>query len=154
MDAKFNLDTFGFLSQECPSCDRRFKVRPTKSSEPDAPKKTLAHCPYCDHDGEQCWWWTPEQAKYIQAIGLRYVAERMNEGMRARGSKAWKPGPMPIVPPPPAESDADCPSTTEFTCCSETIRHDASVAKLRCIICGTRQPQLDAERLHPAQPVG
>lgn len=120
------------MSQECPRCVRRFKVNPEELA-----LTKIGHCPYCDHDGEKCWW-TPGQAAVIKGFGARYIAERMNEGMRARGSKLWKPGPLPTVPDAPAESVDELPTAFTFTCCNATIRHDGASAALRCVVCGTK----------------
>lgn len=124
------LDAERFMSQECPHCSRRFKVKPE-----ELPLAKLAHCPYCEHDGEGCWW-TPGQAAVIKAIGVRMVAEQLNEGMR--GSKAWRPGPLPTIPDPPVESVDEFPTTHMFACCNATIRHDGASTSFRCVICGTR----------------
>jgi DNA-directed RNA polymerase subunit RPC12/RpoP len=128
------LDSDRFMSQECPRCTRRFKVKPD-----ELPLTKLAHCPYCEHDGEGCWW-TPGQAAVIKAIGARMVAEQLNEGMRARGSKAWKPGPLPTVPDAPAEAVDKLPTVFTFACCGAVIRHDGESTSLRCVVCGTKVP--------------
>lgn len=125
------LDSDRFMSQECPHCGRRFKVKPE-----ELPPAMLAHCPFCEHDGDN--WWTPGQVAVIKALGTRYFAERLNEGMRARGSKAWKPGPLPSIPDAPAESVDELPTAVTFACCSVTIRHDGAGAPVRCVVCGTK----------------
>src|SRR5262249_43250368 len=76
--ARLPLDADQFMSRECPSCARRFKVKPH-----ELPLTKLAHCPYCEHDGQD--WSTPGQTAVIKALGLRMVAEQMNETMRTRG---------------------------------------------------------------------
>jgi hypothetical protein len=62
MQVSLATDNDGFLSQECPTCMRRFKVLLGQGSD-----QPIRHCPYCGHEGEGCWW-TTEQADYLAAV--------------------------------------------------------------------------------------
>ena len=62
MEVSFPTDADGFLSQECPSCELRFKVMFGEgSAEP------ISYCPYCGYNGQNCWH-TQAQVDYMQAI--------------------------------------------------------------------------------------
>jgi hypothetical protein len=54
-------DRDGFLSRQCPVCQKRFRVKPGEGS-----KLPLGFCPYCGHEGRGCWF-TPAQSKYFRA---------------------------------------------------------------------------------------
>jgi hypothetical protein len=143
MEVSFNTDDDGFLSHECPSCEMRFKVRlGSGSSDP------IGHCPYCQHDGEDCWW-TPEQADYLGAVAARELIEPALGKMASRVNRSGG-GLVKMTmsvqrsaqPTPPAEDNDHSPLVL-FTCCGETIRHYPNAQNLRCIICGasgTAQP--------------
>ncbi len=137
LDISFQADSGGFISQECPSCARRFKIQPGKGS-PDP----IAHCPFCDHAGTDCWW-TPEQAAYVESIAANEVLgphldklERTFRSMSSDFVKVTGRIERPQVLPAPPERDDEMPSETRFTCCGETIKHDASARPAHCIICG------------------
>jgi transcription elongation factor Elf1 len=131
-------DRDGFTSQECPVCRKRFKVVFTQGGG-----HPLAHCPYCGHSGEDCWW-TEEQVQYFRAVaGKKFVTpmlqdsarniERMNSpGSFLRFSAKVKPGPVPRVP---VEPETEMPVVT-FACCAERVKHDGTSRKLNCPICG------------------
>lgn len=117
-------DSSGFASQECPACRRRFKAQRERFASDNV--KGIAHCPYCEHDGLQCWW-TPEQASYIKADVARKLFAN---------SKYIKAPAEPSQPP--AELEDDLPNMIAFTCCNERIRHDGASTELRCIVCGAK----------------
>lgn len=134
----FKTDDHGFISQECPACEMRFKVRlGSGSSQP------IAHCPYCEHDGEGCWW-IPEQADYLSEVAAREVLDPVLNKMAAavnrsgggliKMSMSVERSAMPMAP----EEDNDNSPFVLFACCGETIRHAPAAQDLRCIICGTR----------------
>lgn len=135
MSVPLNLTPDGFMSQECPECERRFKVAPGKGS-PDP----VTHCPYCNYEGENCWW-TKEQAEYIGAYSANKIlgpqidkmAREFNRGGSGIMSMSVK---RPTVPSPPIEED-DMLATFAFECCGETIRHDGNSTQMYCPICGT-----------------
>ncbi|XXY16791.1 hypothetical protein WME88_52000 [Sorangium sp. So ce216] len=139
MDVKLATDTDGFVSQECPGCENRFKVVLGAGSD-----KSISFCPYCGHEGRDCWW-TPEQAEYLSSIvadeligpELERMARSFNQ--RGRGSSFVRMT-MSVDRPQrramPEEPDEEMPTTT-FVCCNERVKHQATDNKhLYCIICG------------------
>ena len=143
MSISFDVDDDGFLSQECPSCVRRFKVKFTEGDgEGNGP---LGHCPYCGYHGQECWW-TPEQAQYIQdSVAAPFedeMARMANDfNRRQRGGfikmemkgPARRPGPIQ-----PQELNEPMPLFV-FPCHNEPVKHDGSKRELHCVICGQRQ---------------
>ncbi len=142
MQVSFKTDSKGFISQECPACEHRFKMRPGQGSP-----RPVAHCPFCKHSGEDCWL-TTEQAEYLKAFAAREILgpalEKFDRAFKRLGSgsgglitvKVTGHVEQPRVPPLPVESEDDMPAETTFTCCGETIRHDTGHHPVCCIICG------------------
>lgn len=139
VELKLRTDSEGFLSQECPSCETRFKVKLGEGSD-----QPIAFCPYCGHNGHDCWW-TPEQAEYISAtVGEEMVGPMLDEAARDFNRRARSPrGPISMSmevshgkpPRQPPEPEENWPRT-KFECCNETIRHQERET-LHCIICGS-----------------
>lgn len=135
MQVSLPSDTDGFLSQECPSCEQRFKVRfDGGSPEP------ISFCPYCGHEGRDCWY-TKEQAAHIRAVATDQILgpelRRLGQEMK-RASGGWLKidmrSDLPEAGSPPMERD-DALDILRFPCCNETVklaRHDNHF----CIICG------------------
>lgn len=126
------LDKDGFLSQECPACERRFKVKPTHGTG-----RTIAYCPYCSHHGKDCWW-TKEQAAHVSALAAKVMSEELNKGMKSVAGFTWSAGSPIEVPPVPSESQEPS-SQFDFPCCSEAVKISAT-ASATCIICGRVAP--------------
>jgi hypothetical protein len=139
VDVRFNTDRAGFISQECPSCRGEFKVQLGKGS-----KEPIAHCPYCAHDGRDCWW-TQAQARYLSDFAAYAVVGPELERMARRLNSSNSGGMLTIKtsvnsrarPSAPVERDEEI-ATAKFACCGEAIRHRSEASKLRCIICGKR----------------
>ena len=138
MTISLETDTDGFISQECPSCLKLFKVKFGEGSS-----QPVGHCPYCGHEGRSCWW-TREQADYIGGVAskeivgpmLNDMARKINGGHRASGMIRMTArvghASQPVRP-----NEPDTPmATMTFACCKERIKHDGQSAKLHCIICG------------------
>ena len=135
MQISFPTDTDGYLSQECPSCEQRFKVLFGEGSE-----EPISFCPYCGHKGRDCWH-TQEQVAYIQAVTADVVLgpelKKLEREMKRASSGLLKIDIKTEVPEagsPPMESD-DLLDILRFPCCNETVkltRHE----RLFCIICG------------------
>tara|TARA_R110002072_G_scaffold280331_1_gene442635 strand:+ start:401 stop:823 length:423 start_codon:yes stop_codon:yes gene_type:complete len=130
---KLNLDDDGFVTQECPSCNKQFKVEYGKGA--DGP---IQFCPYCDHTGEDCWW-TTEQAKYIESTVISAMDSEVNSMFKdafkdsksikfTPGSSSGRPAAMP------QEINNDWP-IVEFKS-TERIKHDGSQERLRCPVTG------------------
>ena len=80
----FPTDADGFLSQECPSCEQRFKVVFGEGSE-----EPIAYCPYCGHNGQDCWH-TQSQVDYIQAVAANVaLAPELKKFERQMMQKCW-----------------------------------------------------------------
>ena len=137
ISVSLSTDDDGLLSQECPSCERRFKVKYNEGSD-----QPISFCPYCGHNDTGCWW-TPEQAEYLSGRAAEEIVApelgkmARNFNRKSRGglfSMSTKVRRSP-APPPPKELDNDWPHVT-FSCCGEVIKHDGQSSDLRCIICG------------------
>lgn len=135
LEVSFPTDADGFLSQECPSCEQRFKVVFGQGSE-----EPIAYCPYCGYNGRECWHTQP-QVEYMQAVAANVALapelkklERQLKGMPTSFLKIDVKSNLPWPPPPPMETDEPF-DILRFPCCNETIkaeRHD----HLSCVICG------------------
>jgi hypothetical protein len=142
MTVSFNTDSAGFISQECPTCRRRFKIQPGKGSP-----NPVSHCPFCEHAATDCWF-TPEQAEYLGAVATHNVLgpelDKLDRAFRRMGSdsggviRVTGRVEKPRVPPTPEESDDEMPVTATFACCGETIRHEPANRPTYCVICGKR----------------
>lgn len=136
LEVSFPTDVDGFLSQECPSCNHRFKVLFGEGS--DAP---ISYCPYCGYNGQECWH-TPEQIEYVQAIATSEVlGPELKKLQRSLGSNSKSllkfdgTSAIPTPPPPPMETDDEL-AFLRFRCCNETVKVSLH-EQLFCIICGT-----------------
>jgi hypothetical protein len=135
MEISFPADSDGFLSQECPSCEQRFRVLFGQGSE-----EPILFCPYCGYRGQQCWY-TTEQVSYIRSAVIRNVIEPelMDFG---RKLETATPGLLKIgvaldvsgLTVPPIETDDEL-HILRFSCCGETIKAKRC-DRLFCIICG------------------
>jgi hypothetical protein len=136
MKVSLPTDSDGFLSQECPSCAQRFKVRFGEgSSEP------VSCCPYCGHRGRDCWY-TQQQIEYVQVVAaneflgpelkrLERDLNRSAKGFLQIGFKA------DISKPPPPPIDPDDPFyIMHFPCCNEAVKVIRQPS-LFCVICGS-----------------
>ena len=138
MQISFNKDSDGFISQECPSCLKQFKVKLGEGSD-----QPLGHCPYCNHQGNDCWWTQP-QADYIGSSAreefidpaLKDMAREINRSSSKNSFISMK---MDYKPSPksqrPDEPENDWPMF-EFQCCGETIKHNNDSQNIYCVICG------------------
>lgn len=132
-----NTDDDGFLSQECPGCQRRFKVNFSEGGD-----QPISFCPYCGHNNTGCWW-TTEQAEYLSAKAAQEIVgpelDKMAQDFNRNTSSGLIGMNMKVnhspTPPAPQEPDDDWPLVT-FECCNERIKHDGQNSDLRCVICG------------------
>lgn len=135
---RFGTDEDGYISQECPKCKKRFKVKYGEGSD-----KPISFCPYCKHEGQNCWW-TKEQVDYFGAVVVKEsvepefekMAKEINRNSQKGGlitmSMDFKPSTKPILP---QETKSNWPIIF-FECCGENTKHDQSQKALFCIICG------------------
>ena len=137
ISVSINTDNDGYLSQECPSCGKRFKVKFEAGSD-----KPIRHCPYCNHQGEGCWW-TQAQADYLGGKAAEELIDPMLDKMAKDFNRPKRGGFIDMsmkvtkspTPNPPDEPNEDWPTAT-FACCGETIKHAPDAGDLHCIICG------------------
>ena len=135
MEVRFDTDSNGFLSQECPSCQQGFKVLFGSGSD-----KPISFCPYCCHNGHDCWW-TPEQIDYIRSVATDVVVrpelEKFQRQLKSISNEMFDIKMTSDIPDPivsPVETD-DPLEVVHFQCCEETIKV-VHGNKYYCIICG------------------
>ena len=135
MKVSFSTDADGFLSQECPSCQQRFKVIFGEGSQ-----EPISHCPYCGYKGQRCWL-TQEQSNHVKAVATNIVIgpelkklERKIKGSSKGLLKINMKSNLPKPSQPPVETDVFF-DILHFPCCKETIKVNRQ-QKHFCIICG------------------
>ena len=140
VEVSLNTDHEGFISQECPSCNRRFKAKYGEGSD-----QPVGYCPYCGHHETGCWW-TPEQSEYLAATAAVEVLSPQMEKMAREFNRKTGGGGLismsmnyspPSTPQRPIEAEEEWPKVM-FQCCGETIKHDGASQLLNCIICGAQ----------------
>lgn len=133
MEVSFPTDSDGFISQECPSCEHRFKVVFGEGSE-----EPISCCPYCGHRGEDCWH-TSEQVEYLEAVAMAEVVapelKKLTRSLQGGLISFDIASSIPQPSSPPMETDDDF-ETLSFQCCDETVKV-ARQDRHFCIICGT-----------------
>ncbi len=144
METKITLslptDSDGFITQECPKCRRKFKVRYIKPEKGEVPK-LLSYCPYCGFNGNNCFW-TREQTEYIQKIAMSKIVGPMLDKF-GRRLEDTSNGFIKIDTSTKYQKYAIVPREREglkkfnFKCCNETIKIlENWDSNLYCIICG------------------
>ncbi len=128
-------DREGFLSQECPSCKHRFKVKPNEGA-----KGPISHCPYCMFDGRDCWW-TPKQAEHLSARAMDLLSKDLEEPFkriagRSKFIKVEMKRTPRFTPQCPNEPDENWP-VIEFPS-GEVIKYDGRFRVLRCPVTGEK----------------
>lgn len=140
---EFPTDEDGFISRECPTCFGQFKAPVINGNS------TVHFCPYCGHEGEDCWW-TPDQVDMIQkatAAMILPTLEEMVKEFEAQSSgfiklKAELSPPEPVIAP---REDILPMDTVSFPCCSSLLKIDlgrlsspqGDASSAFCILCGT-----------------
>lgn len=129
------MDSNGFLSHECPSCNQQFKVCPGEGSD-----HPVSYCPYCGFEGQQCWF-TPEQIEHIKAVAISTLLgselSKLNNQFKNISSNSIKISIKTNVQEPsspPMETDDEL-SIIRFPCCNEIVKVNKG-SKHFCIICG------------------
>lgn len=131
---KFNLDSEGFISRECPSCERQFKIKYGEGA--DGP---LNYCPYCEHEGLDCWW-TQAQVEYLE-VEKSLIAHELIDGAFKDFNKpgsgfTFKPSSRPASTEPPPELDNGWEIVIFDS--GEQLKHDGASSELRCPVTGSR----------------
>lgn len=67
-------DENGFIGRECCECKRYFKLKLGTGLSTQH-----CHCPYCDYEGDQNTFWTPDQLEYAQSIGKQIAYDKFVE---------------------------------------------------------------------------
>lgn len=136
MEISLASDEDGFISHECPSCDRRFKL-----SLEDEGEHSLSCCPYCGHRGEDCWF-TTEQAEYIQGLAMeRLVAPSLRQLAKDLGSSSSDflqintKLDLPEPPVEPIDTDGNF-NVLHFPCCNQTAKLEPQ-DQYFCVACGS-----------------
>lgn len=144
MEVTLPTDADGYLSQECPSCEQRFKVIFGEGSE-----EPISYCPYCGYYGHNCWY-TKAQVDYLQSVAanvaLKPELKKLERQLKG-GSKGFlKIDMQSNLPEPfPSPMEVDDPfDIFDFPCCNETIKVTRQ-DKHFCIICGTEFKMTDIE---------
>jgi hypothetical protein len=147
MQISFNTDSGGFISQECPNCLKHFKVKFGEGSD-----QPLRYCPYCGHQGKDCWW-TQAQSDYIGSFvsgelldpAMKDMAKQFNRSSSRNSFLSIK---MDYKPSPKAQKP-DEPETNwpifNFVCCNEQIKHNNETQRIYCVICGKQYNVADQE---------
>ncbi len=124
---RFSTDREGFLTQECPTCSKQFKVR-FGSGAPGP----IAFCPYCGHEGKDCWW-TTAQANYLNQEMQKFASDVVEKTLRGTGFDFKRARVSNI--PAPTESEIGWKSY-QFKS-GEAIKYQGSPATLQCPATGT-----------------
>lgn len=120
----FSTDIEGFLTQECPHCYRKFKVKFEQGGG------KMGFCPYCSKQAND--WWTREQQEYLNA---EIQNKAINPLLKGLNSEFFKVKPKNKLAIPPIEKEGL--KKFEFSCCREMIKILENWDKpLTCIICG------------------
>lgn len=140
IQVSFSTDADGFISQQCPSCTRRFKVRVDDSGN------AVSHCPYCG-SGTDDGWLTEEQRAYAMGVVAEQAVDPLMEQFSRSLNRMNRPGGLIKVsghykksarPSKPVESDEPMPQFNA-SCCGEPVKHDGLATELFCIVCGKRE---------------
>jgi len=138
IEVSFSTDNDGFISQQCPSCSRRFKVKVEEESD-----NSVNFCPYCGSKSDEGWL-TEEQHAYAMGVVEERFVDPMLDDFSRDLERMNRPGGFITVsghheksekPPRPVESDEPMPVFIA-PCCNEAVKHDGSVASLHCVVCG------------------
>lgn len=117
----FPRDSDGFLSRECPVCERIFKVRfdggaESAGAELSDEEATIEaeqmrrFCPLCHELVQGSRWWTPAQLEYAKALVFSAVHEQFQQMLAdttrsSGGVIELRAGSSPSEPQPPEESE-------------------------------------------------
>lgn len=146
-------DEDGFLSRQCPSCQRVFKrpVHRIQAADSSAP-----YCPYCAVANDDDWETAAQQTYYQAAMdraAMKYVHEQFNKSMGSIQSESLRftPGtpdlpPDPGSPPPdPSQGfvrvDVPCHEDDPFKVA------EATSGDVVCTVCGIPYPIGDVVQL-------
>ena len=136
----FPTDSGGYISQQCPTCERRFKIRVDDNGQ------EVNHCPYCG-SGAENGWLTEEQQAYAVAVVAEQAIDPIIEEFSRGLDRMNRPGGLIKVsgsynksplPPVPVESEEPMPLFTP-SCCKKPVKHDGESSALFCVVCGAQE---------------
>jgi hypothetical protein len=136
-------DDDGFLSRECPTCLGTFKARVIEGGI------TVHFCPYCGHEGDDCWW-TSSQLAYARAAAMEALSptiDAMFDGLGSASGGLIKVSVERSTPERPV-LPVEISGTEEihsFECCGTEAKIErhllttsaGTTAPVTCISCGT-----------------
>jgi hypothetical protein len=140
IEVSFPSDSDGFISQQCPSCTRRFKVRVDDESD-----HSMNFCPYCGGESEDGWL-TEEQEAYAMGLVTEQVVDPMLEDFTRELEGLNRPSGFlsvtgsferTVPPPKPVEPEGDMELFT-FPCCNKPVKLDAPGQVVHCVNCGKK----------------
>jgi hypothetical protein len=118
----FPRDSDGFLSRECPVCERTFKVKFDENAESAGQElsdeeasveagQMRRFCPLCHEFVEGSKWWTPAQLEYTEALVFGAVHEQFQQMLadtaRSSGGVLEFRASRPPSEPMPSEESED-----------------------------------------------
>lgn len=152
----FPRDSDGFLSRECPICERTFKVRfdgETESagaelSDEEASveaEQMRCFCPLCHElvDGNR--WWTPAQLEYARALVFSAIHQHFHQVLAdtartSGGLLEFRAGASPTQPLPPSESEDMIIAVPPCHADDPVKVPPDLVGEVACHRCGVRYP--------------
>ncbi len=144
VEVSFKTDPDGFISQQCPECNRYFKVKFEKSS-----KKKLSYCPYCSFNSES--FLTEKQINYAKdMMSSKVVLPLLKKFGNSFSSSSkfiqvkseYKCKPHALAP----IEDNRVNKIIQFSCCAEDAKiRDSWNQKVYCIICKKEFESLGGE---------
>ena len=139
------LDGDGYLSRECPNCERQFKCFAHDEGDPTAEVADQFFCPLCGQPAGPDEWWTPQQLEYAQgAAGPeldRIVQDSFEDafkGVKGISFEANRDFTLGIPTPDALTEEDDGMVAVEPPCHpNEPLKvPEDAVGRLHCLICG------------------
>lgn len=78
-------DDDGFIGRECLKCKKYFKLKPGTGLP-----TSYCHCPYCEYEGSQDTFFTPDQLQYAESQAEKIAYENFIEPMLDELDKSFK----------------------------------------------------------------
>ncbi len=129
-------DDEGFITQECPECNRKFKIKYEKT-EPGESRR-ISFCPYCKREGKD-FWWTDDQMDFIKGRATELLKDEFEK--YANDLSASKRNEEEIedefIEDPNDPEEEDFGKVVRFECHDEEVKIiEEWDDEVYCIICG------------------